>query len=73
MKQNVSNKLQKLYLMQKPRQTDLGCEVYIGSSVQQQLGNTHILIVGSNMERCETGLQRHTKGKCERKRTEKDK
>lgn len=43
------------------RYTDLGGEVYIGSSIKQQLCNTHVLIVCCNMEGCETSLQR----KCE--------
>lgn len=38
--------------------TDLGGEVNIGSSVQQQLGDAHVLIVGCNVERRETSLQR---------------
>lgn len=40
------------------RWTDLGDEVNIGSSVQQQLGDAHVLIVGCNVERRETSLQR---------------
>ena len=47
-----------LFLTLLLRWTDLGCEVYVGSSVQQQLGHAHVLIVGRDVERCETSLQR---------------
>lgn len=38
---------------------DLRGEVHVRSSVQQQLSDTHVLVVSGDVERRESGLQRH--------------
>lgn len=41
--------------------SDLGGEVDVGSSVQQQLGHAHVLVVSRDVQRREASLQTQSK------------
>lgn len=44
------------------RGADLGGEVDVGSSVQQQLGHAHVLVVSCDVQRREASLQTESAG-----------